>query len=105
MKVWDLHCDTLSELRRAEKTAHPKALPTMICISTWKNCRPETTCCNVWPRCESGRPAPGADPLVSVLEEIDIFKRLMAAYPERIAPVYTAADLERNHAEASSAPC
>ena len=41
-------------------------------------------------------PAPGADPLVSVLEEIDIFKRLMAAYPEKIAPVYTAADLERN---------
>ena len=33
MKVWDLHCDTLSELRRAEK-----------------NGRPETTCCNVWPR-------------------------------------------------------
>ena len=32
-------------------------------------------------------PAPGADPLVSVLEEIDIFKRLMAAYPEKIAPV------------------
>lgn len=49
--------------------------------------------------CGSGRPRPGADPLVSVLEEIDIFKRLMAAYPEKIAPVYTAADLERNRAE------
>ena len=25
MKVWDLHCDTLSELRRAEKAGAPKS--------------------------------------------------------------------------------
>ena len=25
MKVWDLHCDTLSELRRAEKAGRPKS--------------------------------------------------------------------------------
>ena len=25
MKVWDLHCDTLSELRRAEKSGTPKS--------------------------------------------------------------------------------
>ena len=25
MKVWDLHCDTLSELRRAEKAGLPKS--------------------------------------------------------------------------------
>ena len=26
MKVWDLHCDTLFELRRAEKAGAPKSL-------------------------------------------------------------------------------
>ena len=25
MKVWDLHCDTLSELRKAEKAGQPKS--------------------------------------------------------------------------------
>ena len=25
MKVWDLHCDTLYELRRAEKAGAPKS--------------------------------------------------------------------------------
>ena len=32
------------------------------------------------------------------LEEIDWFKRIMAAYPDAIAPVYTAADIRRNAA-------
>ena len=26
MKVWDLHCDTLSELRKAEHAGRPKEL-------------------------------------------------------------------------------
>ena len=34
-----------------------------------------------------GDKTPGADPLVTALEEIDQFKRIMAAYPEKIAPV------------------
>ncbi len=55
MKVWDLHCDTLYELRRAEKAAHPKAFCTTICISTLKNCSRGIICCNalrpmwIWP--------------------------------------------------------
>lgn len=32
MKVWDLHCDTLSELRRAEKAGRPKSF---LSISSW----------------------------------------------------------------------
>ena len=97
MKVWDLHCDTLSELRRAEKAGSPKSFARndlhidleklqkgdymLQCFAAFVNL---------------ADPAPGADPLVTVLEEIDVFKRIMKAYPLAIAPVYTAADLRRN---------
>lgn len=98
MKVWDLHCDTLYELRRAEKAGAPKSfLHNDLHIDLEKLQQGDYLL-----QCFAAYvdlAAPGADPLVSVLEEIDIFKRLMAAYPEKIAPVYTAADLERNRAE------
>ena len=97
MKVWDLHCDTLSELRRAEKAGSPKSFAhndlhidleklqkgdyMLQCFAAFVNL---------------ADPTPGADPLVTALEEIDVFKRIMKAYPLAIAPVYTAADLRRN---------
>lgn len=46
MKVWDLHCDTLSELRKAEHAAGPRASRRTICISTLKNYRKATICCS-----------------------------------------------------------
>ena len=100
MKVWDLHCDTLSELRHAEKAGAPKRFThndlhidleklqkgdyMLQCFAAFVNL---------------ADPAPGADPLVTALEEIDLFKRILAAYPQELAPVYTAADLRRNVAE------
>ena len=100
MKVWDLHCDTLSELRRAEKAGAPKSfLHNDLHIDLEKLQQGDYLLQCFAAYVNLVDPAPGADPLVSVLEEIDIFKRLMAAYPEKIAPVYTAADLERNRAE------
>ena len=97
MKVWDLHCDTLSELRKAEHAGRPKSFAQndlhidleklqkgdylLQCFAAFVNLGDKT---------------PGADPLVTALEEIDQFKRIMAAYPEKIAPVYTAADIRRN---------
>ena len=97
MKVWDLHCDTLSELRRAEKNGTPASFAhndlhidleklqagdyMLQCLAAFVNL---------------ADPTPGADPLVTVLEEIDVFKRIMAKYPDRIAPVYTAADIRKN---------
>ena len=94
MKVWDLHCDTLSELRKAEKAGQPKSFAhndlhidleklqqgdyMLQCFAAFVNLGDQT---------------PGADPLVTALEEIDQFKRIMAAYPDKIAPVYTAADI------------
>ena len=92
MKVFDLHCDTLSELRRAEMRgdgqtfAHnnghidleklEKGDYMLQCFAAFVNL---------------ADPTPGADPLVTALEEIDVFKRIMAKYPDHIAPVYTAA--------------
>ena len=99
MKVWDLHCDTLSELRKAENAGRPKSFARndlhidleklqkgdymLQCFAAFVNL---------------GDEAPGADPLVTALEEIDQFKRIMAAYPDAIAPVYTAADIRKNAA-------
>ena len=84
MKVWDLHCDTLSELRKAEKAGQPKSFVhndlhidleklqqgdyMLQCFAAFVNLGDQT---------------PGADPLVTALEEIDQFKRIMAAYPEK----------------------
>ena len=106
MKVWDLHCDTLSELRRAEKNGTPASFAhnalhidleklqagdyMLQCLAAFVNL---------------ADPTPGADPLVTALEEIDVFKRIMAKYPDRIAPVYTAADIRKNAKPERSAAC
>ena len=83
MKVWDLHCDTLSELRRAEKNGTPASFAhndlhidleklqagdyMLQCLAAFVNL---------------ADPTPGADPLVTALEEIDVFKRIMAKDPD-----------------------
>ena len=100
MKVFDLHCDTLSELRYAEKAGSPKSFARsdlhidlqklkkgdymLQCFAAFVNLADKT---------------PGADPLVTALEEIDVFKRIMAEYPEEMAPVYLPADIRKNAAE------
>ena len=100
MKVWDLHCDTLSELRRAEKNGTPASFAhndlhidleklqagdyMLQCLAAFVNL---------------ADPTPGADPLVTALEEIDVFKRIMEKYTEDIAPVYRPSDIRKNAAE------
>ena len=99
MKVWDLHCDTLSELRRAEKEGRPKSFAQNdlhIDLEKLQKGDYLLQCFAAFVNLDD--PAPGADPLVTALEEIDWFKRIMAAYPDAIAPVYTAADIRRNAA-------
>ena len=99
MKVWDLHCDTLSELRRAEKAGRPKSFAQNdlhIDLEKLQKGDYLLQCFAAFVNLDD--PAPGADPLVTALEEIDWFKRIMAAYPDAIAPVYTAADIRRNAA-------
>ena len=99
MKVWDLHCDTLSELRRAEKAGRLKSFAQNdlhIDLEKLQKGDYLLQCFAAFVNLDD--PAPGADPLVTALEEIDWFKRIMAAYPDAIAPVYTAADIRRNAA-------
>ena len=99
MKVWDLHCDTLSELRRAEKAGSPKSFAhNDLHIDLEKLQRGDYMLQCFAAFVNLADPTPGADPLVTALEEIDVFKRIMKAYPLAIAPVYTAADLRRNAA-------
>ena len=97
MKVFDLHCDTLSELRRAEMRgdgqtfAHnnghidleklEKGDYMLQCFAAFVNL---------------ADPTPGADPMVTALEEIDVFKRMMEQYSDRIAPVYRPEDIRKN---------
>ena len=97
MKVWDLHCDTLSELRRAEKNGTPASFAhndLHIDLEKLQAGRYMLQCLAAFVNLAD--PTPGADPLVTALEEIDVFKRIMAKYPDRIAPVYTAADIRKN---------
>ena len=74
MKVWDLHCDTLYELRRAEKAGAPKSfLHNDLHIDLEKLQQGDYLLQCFAAYVDLADPAPGADPLVSVLEEIDIF--------------------------------
>ncbi|MGN0708308.1 MAG: dipeptidase [Faecalibacterium sp.] len=100
MKVWDLHCDTLSELRYAERDGAPKSFEhndLQIDLAKLEQGDYMLQCFAVFVNLADKYP--GADPLVTALEEIDQFKRIMDAYPDRIAPVYTAADIRKNAAE------
>ena len=97
MKVFDLHCDTLSELRRAEMRGDGQTFARnnghidleklekgdymLQCFAAFVNL---------------ADPTPGADPLVTALEEIDVFKRMMEQYSDRIAPVYRPEDIRKN---------
>ena len=99
MKVFDLHCDTLSELRHAQQRGEAMSFARndlhidlekleqgdymLQCFAAFVNL---------------ADPTPGADPLVTALEEIDIFKRIMEKYSDRIAPVYRPEDIRKNAA-------
>ena len=68
MKVWDLHCDTLYELRRAEKAGAPKSfLHNDLHIDLEKLQQGDYLLQCFAAYVDLADPAPGADPLVSVL--------------------------------------
>lgn len=46
MKVWDLHCDTLSELRKAEHAGRPKSFAQNDLHIDLENYRKATICCS-----------------------------------------------------------
>ena len=97
MKVVDFHCDTLSELRRAQKEGRNtdirkndlhidleklrKGDYLLQCFAAYINLGEKEI------------------PLISALEQIDIFLRIMEENSGVIAPVRTWADLEKNRRE------
>ena len=86
MKVFDLHCDTLSELRYAEEAGQPKSFAEndlQIDLKKLQKGDYMLQCFAAFVNLTR----PGQDPLVAALEEIDIFKRIMAKYSELLLEI------------------
>lgn len=99
MKAWDLHCDTLSELRYAEQAGKPKSFEKsdlQLDLEKLKKGGYGLQCMDAF--INLARQAEGEDPVVAALEQIDIFHRIVEKYAADVAPVYTAADIEKNAA-------
>lgn len=93
MKVWDLHCDTLSELRHAQLSGTPKSFEhndLMIDLQRLKQSGYGLQCfaCFV----DLGAPE---DPMRTALQEMDIFHNLLARYPDDLVWVRTGEDVKR----------
>lgn len=99
MKVWDLHCDTLSELRYAQQENRALSFADNdtlhISLDRLEQGDYMLQCLAAFMYIGKER---GDDPMTAALEEIDIFHRIMEQYADRIAPVYTAADIDKNAA-------
>ena len=96
MKVCDLHCDTLSKLRQTgldDAAARFARSGLHIDLEKLEAGDYLLQCFAAFVDLGAGE-----DPLVAALEQIDLLDRILAAYPERIAPVRTGADIGRNAA-------
>ena len=96
MKVCDLHCDTLSKLRKTgldDAAARFARSGLHIDLEKLEAGDYLLQCFAAFVDLGAGE-----DPLVAALEQIDLLDRILAAYPERIAPVRTGADIGRNAA-------
>ena len=92
MRVFDLHCDTLAELNHAAHAGTPKSFARndlMVDLERMRGAGYGLQCF----ACFVDLAAP-ADPLLTALEEADIFHRLLARYPQDLYWVRTAADLD-----------
>ena len=98
MKVVDLHCDTLNELRYARKRGEELNFTNNklhIDINKMKQGDYMLQCFAAFINLVHKE----ENPLVTALEEMDIFFQFMAAHPNEIAQVKTWEDLERNRRE------
>ena len=87
MKVFDLHCDTLSELRYAEEAGQPKSFAhndLQIDLEKLQKGDYMLQCFAAFVNLTR----PGQDPLVAALEDVDVFKRIMEKYSDRIGCCY-----------------
>ena len=96
MKVWDLHCDTLYRLLGREDTAGEPAVEAfakdggMLDLAKMRAGNYLLQCFACFVGLEES-----PDPLVSALREADLFHRLLAAYPDDLVWVKSAADIDK----------
>ena len=96
MKVWDLHCDTLYRLLGREDTAGEPAVEAfakdggMLDLAKMRAGDYLLQCFACFVGLEES-----PDPLVSALREADLFHRLLAAYPDDLVWVKSAADIDK----------
>ena len=96
MKVWDLHCDTLYRLLGREDTAGEPAIEAfakdggMLDLAKMRAGDYLLQCFACFVGLEES-----PDPLVSALREADLFHRLLAAYPDDLVWVKSAADIDK----------
>ena len=96
MKVWDLHCDTLYRLLGREDTAGEPAVEAfakdggMLDLAKMRAGDYLLQCFACFVGLEES-----PDPLVSALREVDLFHRLLAAYPDDLVWVNSAADIDK----------
>lgn len=96
MKVVDMHCDTIGELWKAEKAGSPFSLRSNgLHIDLEKMQKGDYLLQNFAMFVFLGREK---DPLVNVLEMIDVYRRHMAENRDIIAPVLRYEDIEKNAA-------
>ena len=96
MKVVDMHCDTIGELWKAEKAGKPISLRSnSLHIDLEKMQKGDYLLQNFAMFVFLGREK---DPLVNVLEMIDVYNRAMAENSDLIAPVLRFEDIEKNRA-------
>ena len=94
MKVWDLHSDTLSELRYAENDRKPFDFydnPLQMDLRRMKQGDYLLQCFAVFVNLSRDR----KNPLYACLEMVDIFNRLMEKYPEDLMQVRTPEDIRK----------
>ena len=96
MIVWDLHCDTLYRLLGREDTAGEPAVEAfakdggMLDLAKMRAGDYLLQCFACFVGLEES-----PDPLVSALREADLFHRLLAAYPDDLVWVKSAADIDK----------
>ena len=96
MKVVDMHCDTMGELWKAEKAGKPISLRSnSLHIDLEKMQKGDYLLQNFAMFVFLGREK---DPLVNVLEMIDVYNRAMAENADIIGPVLKYEDIEKNRA-------
>lgn len=93
MKVWDMHCDTLSVLRRARNEGTPLSFRSNDLHMSLEGMQQgdyllQCFACFVYMKEEK-------EPLTACLEMVDEFYRLLAEYPDELMQVKSSEDIQR----------